>query len=89
MPLAVTRSGAWLSPDESRDGVKRGVAAFDGGAGGVLRSTAALEALAGCDVAFPLVHGTNGEDGTLQGFLETAGIPVRGLRRRCERDRHG
>ena len=30
------------------------------------------------DVAFPLVHGTFGEDGTLQGLLEFAGIPYTG-----------
>lgn len=30
------------------------------------------------DVAFPLIHGTNGEDGTLQGLLELAGIPYVG-----------
>jgi D-alanine-D-alanine ligase len=44
----------------------------------MLRSSAALDALAGCEVAFPLVHGTYGEDGTLQGFLEMAGIPYAG-----------
>ena len=27
------------------------------------------------DLAFPIMHGTNGEDGTLQGYLETVGIP--------------
>lgn len=27
------------------------------------------------DMAFPIMHGTNGEDGTLQGYLETIGIP--------------
>lgn len=27
------------------------------------------------DIAFPIMHGTNGEDGTLQGYLETIGIP--------------
>jgi D-alanine-D-alanine ligase len=30
------------------------------------------------DVAFPIVHGTNVEDGTLQGFLSTLGLPVVG-----------
>jgi len=30
------------------------------------------------DVIFPLVHGTYGEDGTLQGLLEMAGIPFVG-----------
>ncbi len=27
------------------------------------------------DMALPIMHGTNGEDGTLQGYLETVGIP--------------
>ena len=30
------------------------------------------------DVAFPIVHGTNVEDGTLQGYLHTLGIPYAG-----------
>ena len=30
------------------------------------------------DVAFPLMHGTNGEDGSIQGFLEILGIPYIG-----------
>jgi D-alanine-D-alanine ligase len=30
------------------------------------------------DIAFPIVHGTNGEDGTLQGLLKTLNIPFVG-----------
>lgn len=30
------------------------------------------------DVAFPVLHGKNGEDGTVQGLLELAGIPLVG-----------
>ncbi len=30
------------------------------------------------DVAFPVLHGKNGEDGTMQGFLQLAGIPFVG-----------
>lgn len=30
------------------------------------------------DVVFPLIHGTGGEDGTLQGYLETIGAPYAG-----------
>lgn len=30
------------------------------------------------DVAFPVLHGKNGEDGTIQGFLQVAGIPYVG-----------
>ncbi len=30
------------------------------------------------DVAFPVLHGRNGEDGTIQGLIELAGIPLAG-----------
>ena len=30
------------------------------------------------DLAFPVLHGKNGEDGTVQGLLELAGIPIVG-----------
>lgn len=32
----------------------------------------------GLDLAFPVLHGKNGEDGTVQGLFELAGIPVVG-----------
>lgn len=32
------------------------------------------------DAAFPVLHGKNGEDGTVQGMLELAGIPVVGCK---------
>ena len=32
----------------------------------------------GIDIAFPVLHGTFGEDGTLQGLLEIAGVPYAG-----------
>ncbi|GAA4676721.1 D-alanine--D-alanine ligase family protein [Phytohabitans rumicis] len=35
-------------------------------------------ALAGVDVVFPALHGAYGEDGTIQGMLEMAGIPYVG-----------
>ena len=34
--------------------------------------------IAQVDIAFPIVHGTNVEDGTLQGYLATLGLPVVG-----------
>lgn len=34
--------------------------------------------LAGVDVIFPVLHGPYGEDGTVQGFLETLGLPYVG-----------
>ena len=39
-----------------------------------------LQAGAALDVIFPIIHGTHGEDGTLQGMLELAGIPYVGSR---------
>lgn len=30
------------------------------------------------DIAFPILHGKNGEDGTVQGLIELAGIPLAG-----------
>lgn len=38
----------------------------------------AVKALGGVDVVLPLLHGPYGEDGTLQGMLELAGVPYVG-----------
>ncbi len=37
-----------------------------------------VEVLSGVDVVFPVLHGAFGEDGTIQGLLEMAGIPYAG-----------
>lgn len=78
VPIGVSKSGAWLTPADTRAALDAGSRAFETGGAAVLHASAALAALASCDVAFPLIHGTNGEDGTLQGFLEIAGIPYAG-----------
>ena len=78
VPFGVTRSGAWLTPEQTLQSLAAGHTAFRGGGASLLSSSAALDALAGCDVAFPLVHGTYGEDGTMQGFLEMANLPYAG-----------
>jgi D-alanine-D-alanine ligase len=39
---------------------------------------AGASTLAGVDVVFPVLHGAYGEDGTIQGMLEMAGIPYVG-----------
>ncbi len=44
----------------------------------VLDATAGPRALADVDVVFPVLHGEYGEDGTIQGMLEMAGIPYVG-----------
>jgi D-alanine-D-alanine ligase len=44
----------------------------------VLDPAQGASALGGVDVVFPVLHGAYGEDGTLQGLLEMAGIPYVG-----------
>ena len=44
----------------------------------VLDPAAGAGELAGVDVVFPALHGAYGEDGTIQGMLEMAGIPYVG-----------
>jgi D-alanine-D-alanine ligase len=59
-----------------RSGEGHDVAAAPGRA---LAARSAVRSLAGAiDVAFLVVHGPYGEDGTLQGFLELAGVPYVG-----------
>ncbi|MGH9022289.1 MAG: D-alanine--D-alanine ligase family protein [Acidimicrobiia bacterium] len=86
VPMGITREGRWLLAGEARAALDKGrdalpesfavegepVFASDcaslepGGSGGRF------------DVAFPVLHGPFGEDGTVQGFLELAGIPYVG-----------
>lgn len=43
-----------------------------------LEGEALIAALKECDIAFPIIHGAYGEDGTLQAFLESHTIPYVG-----------
>lgn len=45
---------------------------------GILEQTASGVSICPIDAAFPILHGKNGEDGTIQGLLELAGIPCIG-----------
>jgi D-alanine-D-alanine ligase len=79
VPIGVTRTGAWLTPEETARQLEREDEAYQKtlalpGAEGMLDRPEALSALREIDVAFPLIHGTFGEDGTLQGLLELAGV---------------
>src|SRR5215216_198324 len=85
VPVGITRSGRWISAGdpmrelESRS--KEITGAYDSGdpedagppASGRLPVT-----LGSVDVVFPVLHGPYGEDGTIQGMLELAGIPYVG-----------
>src|SRR5437763_1096937 len=60
---------AFLAPEPGQ----RGLVRVEGGLG-LFRRGGPIE----IDVAFPAVHGTYGEDGTLQGLLELADVPYVG-----------
>ncbi len=88
VPLGVTRTGRWVTsgihyalpgdpsvrgPVVLRNGKGRrgtAIARKGTGPGGDLKGA--------LDVVFPVVHGTGGEDGTLQGLLELADVPYVG-----------
>lgn len=63
--LAAVESALTIVGDPSRGGLHR-LEGGEGQTGGRL------------DVVFPVLHGTYGEDGTLQGLLEMAGVPYVG-----------
>jgi D-alanine-D-alanine ligase len=77
--VRVGRDGAWdLVPDlEAPQGQPVFMAPSPTDAGRLRRCSDG--AIVACpDVFFPLIHGTFGEDGTLQGLLELAGVPYVG-----------
>jgi len=83
IPFGITRGGHWLTPNETRARLARVEAGEsetlgDEAGRGVFATPAVLAALATVDVAFPIVHGPQGEDGTLQGLLELAEKPYVG-----------
>ena len=71
--IEIGRDGAWALPPAP------GTAAIPQ-AGGTLPipTASAPSALGAVDVVFPILHGPFGEDGTVQGLLELAGIPYVG-----------
>jgi D-alanine-D-alanine ligase len=73
IPVAITKAGRWLPPAasaallpaDSRQATSTGTAV-----------TVSQEpgSASGVDVVFPVLHGTFGEDGTVQGFFELADV---------------
>ena len=71
--IVISREGRWLPAPDSARALERGSAASGGEL--VLHQASSAEAF---DVVFPILHGPNGEDGTVQGMLKLAGIPFVG-----------
>ena len=87
MTLGVTKDGKWLYYEGGLDRIKDGswytgevspaVLVPDSGANKLLVLKEAPEYI-GVDVVFPIMHGANCEDGTLQGLFEICGLPYVG-----------
>src|SRR5262245_29776243 len=91
VPIAITKDGRWLTGPESLrllEEAQRTLAPVpEHGievmlppvpSGGGLVPAAGGVAGSALDVVFPVLHGTYGEDGTIQGLLELAGVPYVG-----------
>jgi D-alanine-D-alanine ligase len=87
LPVGITREGSWISSGdpmrelESRTRELAGSPPKDTSYSSVAAefAPATLPAdLGAADVVFPVVHGPYGEDGTIQGMLELAGVPYVG-----------
>ncbi|ALE80884.1 MULTISPECIES: D-alanine--D-alanine ligase family protein [Pseudonocardia] len=90
VPVGITPDGAWVvgPSDPARLAISgRELPEVDGTAealvlpgepGRGLVRLDAREALTSVDVVFPILHGAFGEDGTIQGLLEMAGLPYVG-----------
>lgn len=82
--IGITHAGHWLGGEEVLDAFEQGQAEHleavtilaEPGLGKSFRwgEGRVLEALHELDVVFPVLHGTYGEDGTMQGLLELADI---------------
>lgn len=77
VPLAITKTGHWMIEHKALEllglrGYPVSLIPFD------LELRPEPSKNPKLDVVFPVLHGTYGEDGTMQGFLELAGIPYVG-----------
>jgi D-alanine-D-alanine ligase len=86
VPVGITRDGRWLLPEVSRRVLEGGrlhipETAFEAAGEPVALAEGTRGAAAAgleVDVVFPVLHGPYGEDGTVQGLLDMAGIPYVG-----------
>jgi D-alanine-D-alanine ligase len=84
VPVGITRSGRWVhsgDPMRELEGGRRELP--DGSVSEISGPPASAEEklpadLGSVDVVFPVLHGPYGEDGTIQGMLELAGVPYVG-----------
>ena len=79
IPIAITHEGRWLSSKNAlallppREAIQKSLTEGD-----PLPVVAEPRQPGIVDVVFPVLHGTYGEDGTIQGLLELADLPYVG-----------
>jgi D-alanine-D-alanine ligase len=91
VPVGITREGRWVLTDgaiEPEPGEALPHVADDGSTVSLIRTRKGptlvrfdgdrYDEIGPVDVAFPVLHGPYGEDGTVQGFLATVGVPYVG-----------
>ncbi len=90
IPLGITRKGDWfryngpyerIEKDEWHEDGNNCVKAYispDRSVHGVMEFDKGRWKSMSVDAVFPVLHGKNGEDGTIQGLVELAGIPLIG-----------
>ena len=84
--IGITKDGRWLKVDSVeeissgawRESTVSAILSPDASMKGVLLIEEGKTELVSIDVVFPVLHGLYGEDGTVQGVLELAGIPYVG-----------
>lgn len=84
-PVGITREGRWVSSGDPMRELESRAGREPAGASSSVVELAApaserlpVDLLGDADVVFPVLHGPYGEDGTVQGMLELAGIPYVG-----------
>jgi D-alanine-D-alanine ligase len=79
VPIAITHEGRWLGTRDAMKLLSPGEAIQAAlKTGEPMAVVPEPQRNGAVDVFFPIVHGTYGEDGTIQGLLELAGVPYVG-----------
>jgi D-alanine-D-alanine ligase len=78
--VEIDREGRWALAAGEAGPLEGGALEAGDGGGEIARlpDRSVARALGGVDVVFPVLHGPHGEDGTVQGLLELAGVPYVG-----------
>jgi D-alanine-D-alanine ligase len=78
VPIGITKAGQWLRGEDVHARLLEQATHPSAGEGGPHEPSLCLSESGPLDLIFPVLHGPFGEDGTVQGFLELAGVPYVG-----------